>query len=366
MKPDDRFRIVEFNSGAREVLPWTPATAENVKQALETVARLTPNGSTDLYAGLKEGLRNLDADRATSVVLVTDGVTNTGFVEPAAFAKLLGQYDVRVFGFLMGNNSNWPLLRLITDTSGGFYAAVSNEDDIVGQIMLAKSKLGFEAMHNAEFKFSGAHVSETTGDTPAKIYRGQQRVIFGRYENGGPAKLVLNAKLTGDDKTYSTTFDFPEVDTDNPEIERLWAMAQIEQIEQKQFLGVLPPTEGENAIEHLGVTYQLVTDQTSMVVMSDESFNRRGIERRNQTRVATERAAQAVRATQGPVNRRVDTAQPMYTAPAHTLNNGGSRGGGGGGGAVDPVIILIGAVALFAGYRYLCREYQRLDDNKKG
>ena len=137
---------------------------------------------------------------------------------------------------------------------------------------------------------------------------------------------------------------------------------QIEQIEQKQFLGLTPATEGDNAIEHLGVQYQLVTDQTSMVVMSDESFAHRNIERRNQARVATEHTAQAVRATQAPVNHRVDQAQPMYTQPAHSLNTGG---GGGGGGAIDPQMALIGALLLLAGYRYLRREYQRLDDNKE-
>jgi Ca-activated chloride channel family protein len=357
MRPEDRFRIVAFNDRAREVLPWTAVTGENVQRAIQVVQSLQSNGGTNLYAGIEESLRGLDADRATSLVLVTDGVANQGLVEPAQFAKLLSQYDVRVFGFLMGNSANWPLMRLITDTSGGFYAAVSNEDDIVGQILLAKSKISFEAMHGAAFKFSGARVFDTTGDTPNKIYRGQQLVIFGRYDGAGQAKVVLNAKLTGEDKTYTTTFDFPEVETDNPEIERLWAMAQIEQIEQKQFLGLTPATEADNAIEHLGVAYQIVTDQTAMVVMGDESFTRRGIERRNQQRVAGERTAQSVRASQPVRNYQVDAAKPTYTKPAPSLG-----GGGGGGGAIDPQLVaLIGALLLFATYRYVRREKARHD-----
>jgi len=43
-----------------------------------------------------------------------------------------------------------------------------------------------EALHNAAFKFSGrCAYFDTTGDTPQKIYRGQQLVIFGRYEGAG-------------------------------------------------------------------------------------------------------------------------------------------------------------------------------------
>src|SRR5690606_12100131 len=110
---------------------------------------------------------------ASSVVLVTDGVTNQGIVDPAKFHALLKQHDIRFFGFLMGNSANWPLMRAMGDATGGFYTGVSNDDDIVGQLLLAKSKIAYESLHNASFKFTGARVSETTGDFPQKIYRGQ-------------------------------------------------------------------------------------------------------------------------------------------------------------------------------------------------
>ncbi|WP_415907807.1 VIT and vWA domain-containing protein [Oleiharenicola sp. Vm1] len=357
MKPEDRFRIVVFNNRAEELVPWTAATREAVQQAADKVAAVGSTGGTDLYAGIKEGLRGLDADRATSLVLVTDGVANQGIVEPAAFAQLVSQYDIRVFGFLMGNSANWPLLRLLTDATGGFYAGVSNDDDIVGQLLLAKSKIAFEAMHGASVKFSGARVADLTGDQPKKIYRGQQLVLFGRYESHGPATVTLRAKLTGEDKTYTASFDFPEVDTDNPEIERLWAMAQIEQIEQKEMLGATPPTEAQDAITALGVSHQLVTDHTAMVVMSDESFAARGIERRNQQRTALEHAAQAVRANAPVKSYRVDAAQPMFNQPAPHISRGGS-----GGGAIDRgLLALVAALGLLAAWRYFRRASRDLE-----
>lgn len=361
MRPEDRFRIVTFSNGADELVPWTAATREAVQQAADKVAAVGSSGGTDLYAGIKEGLRGLDADRATSLVLVTDGVANTGIVQPAAFAQLVSKYDIRVFGFLMGNSANWPLMRLLTEATGGFYAAVSNDDDIVGQLLLAKSKIAFEAMHGASVKFSGARVMDLTGDEPKKIYRGQQLVLFGRYESHGPATVSLRAKLTGEDKTYTTTFDFPEVDTDNPEIERLWAMAQIEQIEQKEMLGLTPPTESQDAIANLGVNYQLVTDHTAMVVMSDESFASRGIERRNQQRTALERSAQAVRANAPVKSYRVDAQQPAFPSPAPHVSGGSS-----GGGAIDrSLLVLVAALGLLAAWRYFSRARRELDASSK-
>jgi Ca-activated chloride channel family protein len=205
-------------------------------------------------------------------------------------------------------------------------------------------------MHDASFKFTGARVFDTTGDTPNKIYRGQQLVLFGRYEGAGKATVALKARLTGEDKTYTTTFEFPEVDTDNPEIERLWAMAQIEQIELKENTGALPPSESKDAIQNLGVAYQLVTDHTAMVVLDDATFAKRGIARNNQTRVANERSAQSVRTQQPAKNYQVDAANPTYTAPAPHV----SRGGGGGGGAIDGrtlaimLVVFLAITALYA------------------
>ncbi|HRE83741.1 MAG TPA: VIT and VWA domain-containing protein, partial [Opitutaceae bacterium] len=221
MRPEDRFRIVTFNNQANELIPWTSATPENVQNAINAVKGIKVTGSTNLYDGITKGLEKLDADRATSLVLVTDGVTNEGIVDPARFHALLKQVDLRFFSFLMGNSANWPLMRTLADATGGFYAGVSNEDDILGQIMLAKSKITYESLHSASFTFAGTRVFDTTGDLPQKIYQGQQLVIFGRYESEGEATLTLKAKLTGEDKTYRTTFRFPATDTANPEIERL-------------------------------------------------------------------------------------------------------------------------------------------------
>ena len=289
---------------------------------------------------------DLDADRATSIVLVTDGVTNVGIVDSSEFHKLSKLHDIRIFGFLLGNSSNWPLMRTICEGSGGFYAGVSNADDILGQIMQAKSKVLHECLHDAEFSIKGVKTYNTTGQMPGKIYRGQQLVMFGQYDQGGQAELVLKARMTGEDKVYKTSFTFPEVDTENPEIERLWALDQIEQIEDQANAGMTPASESRNAIRDIGLQYQLVTDETSMLVLADHSFQRHGIERKNKQRVQRERSAQSARAAApAPVSRRVDTQQPLTPSRAPSIGGGGSDGGG----AFPPLAaILLGAFAWLA------------------
>ena len=352
LSPDDRFRIITFNNRARHLTRgWLPATSDNVHRAIGFVKSLKPGGGTNLYDGLSMGLEDLDDDRASSIVLITDAVTNTGVVDPKEFHRLMQKVDVRVFSFLMGNNANWPLMRTITDASGGFWKPVSNSDDIIGEILLAKSKITHESLHDAQLKVSGVKVFDTTDEMIGKIYRGQQLVLFGRYEKGGKANLSLDARMTGEDKTYSTSFEFPDIDTDNPEIERLWALNRIETVEAKRDAGFLPESEARQAIVDMGLAYQLVTDHTSMVVLSDEGFSKRGIDRRNQRRTVLERQAQAVRSSQPPSNRRVDHASPMFK---HRAPRPRGRGGSG---AIDP---LTGTLALaLAGWALATRRRRR-------
>lgn len=346
---EDRFRIITFSTQARDLTRgWLAATEANVTAGIESLRSLSANAGTNLYEPLQMALSDLDADRATSVVLLTDAVANHGEVEPARFHELMKKNDVRVFGFLMGNGANWPLMRTICDASGGFYAGISNADDVAGQLLLAKSKVTHEALHDATVSFDGVRVHDVTR-IRSKVYRGQQLVLFGRYSEPGPLEVRLEARLTGEDKVYSTTTVLPGIDPDHPELERLWALDRIEEIQTNVDRGALAEGEGQHAIRDLGVAYQLVTDETSMLLLDDTGFDARGIERANRDRVSREETAQARRAQSGGSRSyRIDSSQPAFPDRAATTR------GSSGGGAVDPLslgLILAGAGLWLTGRR---------------
>lgn len=346
LKPGDRFRFVTFESSAHELTRgWLSVSGDSLEKARHILDSLNAHGNTNLYEGLKLGIKRLDDDRAVNIILVTDAVTNTGIVNPTEFHKLLQKVDVRLFGFLLGNSANWPLMQTIAETTGGFYDTVSTVDDIMGKLMLAGSKINYEALLNAKVKISGVKVSDITDKTFRKIYRGQQLVFFGKYNKGGNARVTLEASLTGEDKTYTMESVFPDIDKDNPELERLWALATIEKIEALERIGKMPLSESENAIRDLGLSYQIVTDYTSMVVLSDAAFSERDIERRNQSRIAREQQARTLRNQQPAKNYLANNKNSSFKSKAPDLS--------GGGGAIDPItgafgilISTLGAIRL--------------------
>lgn len=358
LRSTDRFRIVMFDQEARALTTgFVPATPENISTAVNDVRAIQAGGSTNLFAGLKLGLKSLEADRTTAVLLVTDGVANVGETGKRAFLDLVRKSDLRLFTFVMGNSANRPLLNGMTKASGGTAISVSNSDDIVGAVLSATSKVTHEAMHKVSVDIDGVRVSDLTPERIGSLYRGQQLVLFGHYDGSGPATVKLNARISGKTVTYTTRFDFPETATLNPEVERLWAFASVEAALED--IGEFGETgDRKQVVTDLAVDYGLVTPYTSMVVVREEVFAAKGIERRNQRRRSVEVAAAGKRATQPVHTTRVDRQQPMFKANRPVYRSGGSSGGGGGGGSTD----LLGLVLMAALGGYVLQRRRRKGD----
>ncbi|MET0074109.1 MAG: VWA domain-containing protein, partial [Candidatus Thiodiazotropha lotti] len=323
----DRFRIVLFNDRARELTSgYINASRDNAQRYIDKLENIAPNGSTNLYAGVERGIKGLDSDRSSAIILVTDGVANVGTTEKRAFLKLLEKYDVRLFSFVMGNSANRPLLEGMTKISNGFSINISNSDDIVGQLMLVTDKLTHEAMHDIDVSIRGVKVKDLTPNRIGSLYRGRQMILFGHYWGDGMADVTIRSKISGQKRDYSSQFEFPSQSNRNPEIERLWAYATIESLQnQIDYLG--EDADTRQAIVDVAKEYGLVTDYTSMVVVREEQFQQHGIDRHNQARVAKERAARQQRAAVPVTDNRVDNQQPMFNKPrAYPTSGGGALG----------------------------------------
>ena len=342
LNPNDRFRIFTFNNSASELTgDFVIASTENVTHYTELVGRLSASGGTNLYAGLRAGLDGLDSDRSSGIALITDGVANVGVTEKKEFLKMMGQYDVRLFTFIMGNSANKPLLEAMTDVSNGFAMETSNSDDISGQLIQATAKIRHAALHDVNLTIEGLKVADLTPENIGSLYHGEQLQVLGHYWGDREAKVRLSGKVAGKEIEYKTAFSMPLQSDLNPMLERIWAYATIENLQSKMdYFGADQDTE--DAITDLAIEYGLVTDYTSMIVVRDEVFAAQGIKRANRDRVATEQVAQQARAQQAPQNRRADQHQPMYTKKRPSTGGGGS----GGGAAGLPMILVMSGLFM--------------------
>ena len=340
---DDRFRVFGFNDSAREITSgWQTVNESNVRRWSDKVRATSTGGGTNLYAGTEIGLKALDRDRTSAIVLITDGVANVGTVEKKMFLKLMKQYDVRLFTAIMGNGANRPLLEGMTKVSNGFAVNVSNQDDIVGKLMEFSSKATHKALHNIKLDISGVQTSNITPQVMPSLYRGEQLIVMGHYSQGGVVDFKLSVEISGEKKQYTTSFELPAVAETNPEIERLWAYASIQDMQDMvDYLG--DDREYKQSMTELAVNYGLVTDYTSMVVLREEQFAARGIERKNRDRRQVEQRAAEQRAVNTVANTRVDSHQPAFTGNRATYQSSRSSGGG----SIGWFMFLISLLAFY-------------------
>lgn len=345
--PDDRVHVVAFQTQAQDVTDgWVPMDAAGMARAQKAVLSLQAGGSTNVFAGLEKAYARLDDDRPCGVVLVSDGVANTGPHEYKDLIELAKRHDVRLFTFVMGNGANVTLLEDMATLTGGHAASISADDDVQGQLLLAQNRMTHEALHGVELSLDGA-VARYPAHLPS-LYLGQQLVAVGRYDATGPATLKVTARISGEPVTWTLPVNLPAVDESVPELERIYALAAIEDLQREAWLATGNGAEARAGVLDLALRYSLVTDYTSMIVVEEDRKAVHGIGDDNARRRARETAAAATRAANRHAPQVVTGSRPLagpnaeHAPSRYARSHGGGGGGGGGGaGAVGPLYLLV-------------------------
>jgi len=151
-RPNDRIGLVAY---AGEAYTKTPITSDKaiVLSALREITYGELNDGTAIGMGLATAVNRLKESKAVSkiIILLTDGVNNSGFIEPQTAADLAVEYGIKVYTIGIGTNGNAlspiaynadgsfrygmrqveidePLLKDIAKVTGGkYFRATDNE-----------------------------------------------------------------------------------------------------------------------------------------------------------------------------------------------------------------------------------------------
>ncbi len=129
-RPNDRFGLVAFSEYA---LTQSPLTYDHISM-LEQLGRLEVNqtaSATAIGLGLAKAVARLKDSNAKSkvVILITDGVSNTGEIDPDTAARMAQSFGIKVYPIGVGTNGyvDFP----ITDPRfGTFYSKTFVELDM--------------------------------------------------------------------------------------------------------------------------------------------------------------------------------------------------------------------------------------------
>ena len=353
---DDRFEVIAFNVMPNPLFrQLQPASEENKSQGVRFLESQRARGGTVLDPAITSAYKYRDPDRPLNVVVLSDGLTDPG--DRAELLSLIRARpsNARVFCVGVGNDVDRPLLEQIADDAGGLAAFMSRGDDFDRTALAFRRKLSRPAATNVEMAFDGVEVYDLEPKTMPNLYHGAPVHLYGRYRNGGTAKVSVRADLEGSELRQTTSITLPTKVSENPEIERMWAFHQIQRLlKDADRAGSREPVVGE--IVRLGEAYSIVSEYTSFLVLeNDAEYQRWKLDRHNALRTTRDRKRQQQLDVELASIRRgvpeglgstdnVAVNASGATQVAQRSVNQVSTGGGGatsGGGALDPVTGLM-------------------------
>lgn len=135
LRRDDEVALITFSTEARVDEPRRPRG--DGRWLHDAIARLTPDGSTNLHAGLMLGIAQLtkgdDGRRSRRVVILTDGIANHGVTEPdriVADAVQRAETTIDISTIGVGENLDVPLLQRIAERTRGLFHFVADTTDV--------------------------------------------------------------------------------------------------------------------------------------------------------------------------------------------------------------------------------------------
>lgn len=176
-RPNDRIGLVVY---AGESYTKTPVTSDKelVKQAIKSVKYddTVLQDGTGIGVGLATAVNRLKESKAKSriIILLTDGVNNSGFIDPRMAAEIAKEYNIKVYTIGIGTNGNAMFPYAKTEDGRFLYQMMKVEIDEALMKEIAKTTDGqyFRATSNSKLKaiYDEINKLETTEINEEKFY----------------------------------------------------------------------------------------------------------------------------------------------------------------------------------------------------
>ena len=151
-RPNDRIGLVEYAGESYTKTPITSDKAIVLRSLNEIRYNTIIEGGTAIGMGLATSVNRLKDSKAKSkvIILLTDGVNNSGFIDPKIASELAVEYGIKVYTIGLGTNG-MALSPYSINANGSFqYARVQVEidEDLLKEIADVTGGKYFRATNN--------------------------------------------------------------------------------------------------------------------------------------------------------------------------------------------------------------------------
>jgi hypothetical protein len=206
---EDRISLITFSDASKIVLSRVIPSAEDRAAVQYRIDSLTPDGSTNMSAGLLD-IRSLvepaDSGRKQGVILLTDGHANIGVMKEEGLVEIVRRIQTESPGVSLtcvayGVDHNSELLTALAKTGGGAYNVVKNLEDVAtvfGDILgglVSVSSQGVQVQLPPGAEANTAYRCEKDSAGMTTIYIGdvyadsETTILFRNHPSKGPLRV---------------------------------------------------------------------------------------------------------------------------------------------------------------------------------
>jgi len=233
LSPGDRIALITYDDYVQRHSSLVSVTNENRERLQSLIQSISPGGSTNLGGGLQEGITVLSSAEKTGnvgrVILISDGLANTGVTDPAALGAMAAAAVEKEFGVStvgVGRDFNEHLLTTIADRGTGNYYYLENPglfaEVFQKEFHYAKGtaatcvEVRVPVSNQVSLVSAAGYPIEIKDDQaifrPGNLLSGQTRNLFLTFQmptdaEGSFAIAGINARYLFDGKEYTVTLD---------------------------------------------------------------------------------------------------------------------------------------------------------------
>lgn len=329
----DTLSIVEYDD--QITVMWPAKRVSNTGEVKAMIDRLDPRGSTNLVGGMLRGVDEAkdalkgpadDAGTITRVILMSDGLANTGITDAGEISRLVrgAKSDgVRISTMGLGREYDEDLMQAIAENGGGRYYYIEHPTQMARIFQDELGSLFDTCAQDVEIRFHGTAIvkkaeivgyDDASGTQDVKrgledMFSGEKRSILLRLEVAAPASghvdigsLSLNYKTAKSREGHEFSQNLAvDVSTDKASVEKsrnrsVSADAELAESDriQKEQVKLFQSGRGDEARRNMTALAKDLEEKNA--TLNDDRLRRKvealNVENRQMTAAASSPAAQ--------------------------------------------------------------------------